>query len=71
DDYVRVNNTASYMIAIMQDPSTINGWFMFDNSAEDASQEALLKNQTLYQQMSHIHGDFGKCPRCIWYTYKI
>ncbi|CAM4941895.1 unnamed protein product [Rotaria socialis] len=60
DDYVRVNNTASYMIAIMQDPSTINGWFMFDNSAEDASQEALLKNQTLYQQMSHIHGDFGK-----------
>ncbi|CAF3376068.1 unnamed protein product [Rotaria socialis] len=59
DDYVRVNNTASYMIAIMQDPSTINGWFMFDNSAEDASQEALLKNQTLYQQMSHIHGDFG------------
>ncbi|CAF5124842.1 unnamed protein product, partial [Rotaria magnacalcarata] len=60
DDYIRVNTSATYLIAIIQDPSTINGWFMFDNSAENVSQEALLKNQTLYQQMSHIHGDFGK-----------
>ncbi|CAF1007427.1 unnamed protein product, partial [Rotaria magnacalcarata] len=59
DDYIRVNNTASYMIALIQDPATVNGWYMFDNSAENASQEFLVKNETLYQQMSHIHGDLG------------
>jgi hypothetical protein len=48
------------MIQLIQDPQTINGWFLFDNSAENASQEYLLKNQSIYTQLSHIHGDLGK-----------
>ncbi|CAF1164814.1 unnamed protein product [Rotaria sordida] len=59
DDYARVPNSGTYMIGLIKDNATIDGWFMFDNSVENASQVALLKNQTLYQQMSHIHGDFG------------
>ncbi|CAF1196744.1 unnamed protein product [Rotaria sordida] len=59
DDYARVPNSGTYMIGLIKDNATIDGWFMFDNSVENASQVALLKNQTLYQQLSHIHGDFG------------
>ena len=47
------------MIGLLQDNDTITGWFLIDNSAPGASQEFLLKNQSLYQQLAHIHGDFG------------
>jgi hypothetical protein len=73
------------MVGLIQDPDTINGWFLFDNSADNASQEVLLKNQTVYEQMSHIHGDLGnemirfilfshfsvRCICYIWFTYPI
>ena len=48
------------MIGLIQDRDTIDGWFLFDNSAENAGQEFLLKNQSVYTQISHIHGDLGK-----------
>jgi hypothetical protein len=54
-----VPDSARYMLAILQDPSTIDGWFILDNGATNVSQEVLLKNQTVYKQLSHIHGDFG------------
>jgi hypothetical protein len=44
----------------MQIPDTINEWFLFDNSAEHCSQEFLLINQTVYQQIQHIHGELDK-----------
>lgn len=47
------------MIALIEDQTTIGGWFIFDNSAENASQTDLLRNQSVYTQMSHIHGDLG------------
>jgi hypothetical protein len=47
------------MIGLIQDRDTIDGWFLFDNSAENASQDYLLKNQSVYQQISHINGDLG------------
>jgi hypothetical protein len=53
------------MISLIQDRDTIEGWFLFDNSGEDASQDYLLKNQTIYKQISHIHGDLGKDMYCI------
>jgi hypothetical protein len=73
------------MVGLIHDSDTINGWFLFDNSAENASQEVLLKNQTVYEQMSHIHGDLGnemirfilflhffiRCTCYIWFTYSI
>jgi hypothetical protein len=48
------------MFGLLQDPETIDGWFLFDNSAGNASQDVLLKNQSIYTQLSHIHGDLGK-----------
>jgi hypothetical protein len=48
------------MVGLIRDTDTIDGWFLFDNSAENASQEFLLKNQTIYKQISHIHGDLGE-----------
>ena len=48
------------MVDLIKDTDTIDGWFLFDNSAEGASQEFLLKTQTVFKQMSHIHGDLGK-----------
>jgi hypothetical protein len=48
------------MFGLIKDPQTIDGWFLFDNSAENANQEFLLKNQSIYTQISHIHGDLGK-----------
>ncbi len=48
------------MIGLIQDPGTINGWFVFDNNAKNDSQEFLLKNQSVYTQMSVIHGALGK-----------
>lgn len=47
------------MIELIHDNDTIDGWFLFDNGAVNASQDVLLKNQTVYQQLSHIHGDLG------------
>jgi hypothetical protein len=48
------------MVGLIHDPDTIDGWFLFDNSAENASQYYLLYNQSVYQQIAHIHGDLGK-----------
>ncbi|CAF1244484.1 unnamed protein product [Adineta ricciae] len=59
DDYARLPDSSKYMIGLLQDNDTIDGWFLIDNSAPDVSQQFLLKNQSLYQQLSHIHGDFG------------
>ncbi|CAF0773808.1 unnamed protein product [Adineta steineri] len=59
DDYARILDSGKYMIGVLQDPQTIDGWFLFDNSAANASQTSLLKNQSYYTQLSHIHGDFG------------
>ncbi|UJR08999.1 hypothetical protein I4U23_013249 [Adineta vaga] len=59
DDYARLPDSPKYMIGLIQNEDTINGWFLLDNSAPNASQKFLLKNQTLYTQLSHIHGDFG------------
>jgi hypothetical protein len=47
------------MVAIIQDRDTVDGWFLFDSSAENASQPFVWKNQTFHQQMSYLHGDFG------------
>lgn len=49
-----------YLIGIIRDNNTIDGWFMFDNGAPNASQTDLITTQSLYQQMSHIHGDLGR-----------
>ncbi|CAF0801046.1 unnamed protein product [Adineta steineri] len=59
DDYARVLDSGKALISIIQDRDTIDGWFLFDNGAEGAPQEYLLKNQTIYKQLSHIHGDLG------------
>lgn len=75
------------MIGLIQDPTIIDGWFVFDNSAKNDSQEFLLKNQSIFTQMSVIHGDLGKlkkkfsyqiyiffflrCNGYIWNTYEI
>ena len=48
------------MVSLIEDPDTINGWFLIDNNASDASQDFLLRNQTVYEQLAHIHGDLGK-----------
>ena len=48
------------MIGVIQDKNTIDGWFLFDNNNANASQEYLLKNQSVFTQFSHIHGDLGK-----------
>ena len=48
------------MIGLIKDTDTINGWFLFDNGAANASQDELLINQTIYEQLSHIHGDLGQ-----------
>ena len=48
------------MVDLIRNPDTIDGWFIFDNSAENASQEVLLKPQTVYKQISHVHGDLGR-----------
>ena len=60
DDYARVPASGKAMIDLIQDNETIQGWFLIDNGAEGASQEYLLKNQTVFKQISHIHGDLGK-----------
>jgi hypothetical protein len=57
------------MLALIQDPATIDGWFVFDNSAVNASQEWLLKNQSVYTQISHIHGDLGKLRMISFYIH--
>ncbi|CAF1521815.1 unnamed protein product [Adineta ricciae] len=59
DDYARVPASGKAMIDLIQDNETIQGWFLIDNGAEGASQEYLLKNQTVFKQISHIHGDLG------------
>jgi hypothetical protein len=48
------------MIGLIKDPATIDGWFVFDNSAKNDSQEFLLKNQSVFTQMAVIHGALGK-----------
>jgi len=48
------------MVGLIQSRNTIDGWFLFDNSAENSSQEFLLINQTVYQQISYIHGELGR-----------
>jgi hypothetical protein len=55
------------MIGLIQDPSTIDGWFVFDNSAKNASQEFLLKHQSIYTQMSAIHGGLGNLKSSYFY----
>ncbi|CAF2745203.1 unnamed protein product [Rotaria sp. Silwood2] len=57
DDYARVLNSGEFMIAVIQSNDTLDGWYLFDNTTNP---EILLKNQTLYKQISHIHGDYGK-----------
>lgn len=84
DDYARVPNSGEIIIGLIQTSDVIDGWFLFDNSAENASQEYLLKNQSVYDQIAHIYGDYGnkndyifflffsirrKCD--IWFTCKI
>ncbi|CAF3666159.1 unnamed protein product [Rotaria sp. Silwood1] len=59
DDYARVPDSGKFMIGLIQAKDTLDGWYLFDNSGADVNQETLLKNQSLYKQMSHIHGDFG------------
>ncbi|CAF3289761.1 unnamed protein product [Rotaria socialis] len=59
DDYARNGDSGKAMVDLIKDNDTIDGWFLFDNSAEGASQEFLLKTQTVPKQMSHIHGDLG------------
>jgi len=59
------------MISLIQDRDTIEGWFLFDNSDEGASQDYLLKNQTIYKQISHIHGDLGKVNYCIEILFQV
>lgn len=47
------------MVSLIEDSSTINGWFLLDNYRPDDNQTALLKNQSVYDQMAHIQGDLG------------
>ncbi len=55
------------MIGLIQDPTIIDGWFVFDNSAKNDSQEFLLKNQSIFTQMSVIHGDLGKLKKIFFF----
>jgi hypothetical protein len=48
------------MLGLIKDSSTIDNWFVFDNNAKNDSQEFLLKNQSIYTQMSVIHAALGK-----------
>lgn len=59
DDYSRVRDAGKLMLGLIEDSDTIQGWFVLDNYAANASQVTLLKNQTVYEQMEHIHGDLG------------
>jgi hypothetical protein len=55
------------MVGLIRDRGTIDGWFVFDNGAENASQEWLLKNQSVYTQISHIQGDIGMIINSYFY----
>ncbi|UJR37211.1 hypothetical protein I4U23_029920 [Adineta vaga] len=59
DDYARVPGSGKAMVDLIEDRDTIQGWFLFDNGAEGASQDFLLINQTILKQISHINGDLG------------
>ncbi|CAF3418992.1 unnamed protein product [Rotaria sp. Silwood1] len=59
DDYARVLDSGKAMIDLISDRDTVDGWFLIDNSVPGASQDTLLKPQTIFTQMSHIHGDLG------------
>ena len=47
------------MLGVIEDSDTIKGWFLLDNYGVNDSQVALLRNQSIYEQMAHIHGDLG------------
>jgi hypothetical protein len=47
------------MIELIEDPTTVDGWFVLDNNGKNDSQEFLLKYQNISTQMSMIHGDLG------------
>lgn len=57
------------MIALIEDTSTIDGWFIFDNHGKNDSQEFLLKNQSIFTQMSIIHGELGKFKTILFSIY--
>jgi len=54
------------MVGLIRSRDTIDGWFLFDNSAENSSQDFLLINQTVYQQISYIHGELGRKKNYIY-----
>lgn len=47
------------MLAVIEDSDTIKGWFLLDNYGTNDSQVTLLRNQSIFEQMAHIHGDLG------------
>jgi len=51
------------MIGLIEDSNTIDGWFIFDNYRKNDSQEFLLKNQSIFTQISVIHGGLGKLQK--------
>ncbi|CAF3024909.1 unnamed protein product [Rotaria sp. Silwood2] len=59
DDYARVPDSGKAMVDLISDPDAVNGWFLIDNGAPNASQDSLLKPQTVFEQISRIHGNFG------------
>lgn len=48
------------MVNLIKSNESVNGWFIIDNSRDDASQDYLLKNQTVLQQISTVYGDLGR-----------
>ncbi|CAF3796327.1 unnamed protein product [Rotaria sordida] len=59
DDYARVPDSGKAMVDLIGDPEAVDGWFLFDNSAANASQTSLLKPQIVVTQISHVHGGLG------------
>ena len=47
------------MASVISSPDTLDGWFLFNNSVPDASQDLLLINQTVFKQVSQVYGSYG------------